>query len=294
MMSTHINNKASCVIFKTPIHHEIIKSSLKHRRDSSSSNDENEPSASTFRSIKTKSRGLVATSKNYISNKRHKQHDEYDNEDCFNRNKLNKKENSIVVKYKSDRQIQSQDPKDMGATATIEIDTDKENDQQAIFERAKKINEELKGKDDDKIYRGMNNYQQFYEKKDTVKGNASSGLVRNKGPIRAPVHFRVSTRWDYQPDICKDYKETGYCGFGDSCKFLHDRSDYKHGWQLEQEWNERSYGTVDNESEKYSTANDIGINTRRSAAWKAFTLARKQRFRRHQLQSNDDKSEEDL
>ena len=21
-------------------------------------------------------------------------------------------------------------------------------------------------------------------------------------------------RWDYQPDICKDYKETGYCGFG--------------------------------------------------------------------------------
>ncbi|XP_048479741.1 E3 ubiquitin-protein ligase RNF113A-like [Plutella xylostella] len=42
-------------------------------------------------------------------------------------------------------------------------------------------------------------------------------------------------RWDYQPDICKDYKETGFCGFGDSCKFLHDRSDYKHGWQLERE-----------------------------------------------------------
>ncbi len=42
-------------------------------------------------------------------------------------------------------------------------------------------------------------------------------------------------RWDYQPDICKDYKETGYCGFGESCKFLHDRSDYKHGWQIERE-----------------------------------------------------------
>merc|ERR1712078_266276 len=23
--------------------------------------------------------------------------------------------------------------------------------------------------------------------------------------------------------ICKDYKETGYCGYGDTCKFLHDR-----------------------------------------------------------------------
>jgi hypothetical protein len=43
---------------------------------------------------------------------------------------------------------------------------------------------------------------------------------------------------DYQPDICKDYKETGYCGFGDSCKFMHDRGDYKSGWQLEREWKE--------------------------------------------------------
>ena len=49
-------------------------------------------------------------------------------------------------------------------------------------------------------------------------------------------------RWDYQPDICKDYKETGYCGFGDSCKFMHDRSDYKHGWQLERDW-EVEHGT---------------------------------------------------
>ncbi|KAM9031460.1 E3 ubiquitin-protein ligase RNF113A-like [Sarcophilus harrisii] len=56
-----------------------------------------------------------------------------------------------------------------------------------------------------------------------------------QGPMRAPGHLRATVRWDYQPDVCKDYKETGFCGFGDSCKFLHDRSDYKHGWQLERE-----------------------------------------------------------
>ena len=28
----------------------------------------------------------------------------------------------------------------------------------------------------------------------------------------------------------------------DSCKFLHDRSDYKHGWQLEREMDEGRYG----------------------------------------------------
>lgn len=43
----------------------------------------------------------------------------------------------------------------------------------------------------------------------------------------------VHTRFDYQPDICKDYKETGFCSYGDSCKFMHDRGDYKSGWELE-------------------------------------------------------------
>lgn len=38
-------------------------------------------------------------------------------------------------------------------------------------------------------------------------------MVR-KGPIRAPSNLRATVRWDYQPDICKDYKETGFCGFG--------------------------------------------------------------------------------
>jgi RING finger protein 113A len=37
--------------------------------------------------------------------------------------------------------------------------------------------------------------------------------------------------------VCKDYKETGRCGFGDSCKFLHDRGDYKQSHQLDADWN---------------------------------------------------------
>jgi len=49
---------------------------------------------------------------------------------------------------------------------------------------------------------------------------------------------RAISRFDYQPDLCKDYNETGYCGYGDSCKFLHDRGDYKTGWQLEREFEE--------------------------------------------------------
>lgn len=52
------------------------------------------------------------------------------------------------------------------------------------------------------------------------------------GPQKAPKYLKVTSRFDYQPDVCKDYKETGFCGYGDSCKFLHDRGDYKAGWEI--------------------------------------------------------------
>lgn len=55
------------------------------------------------------------------------------------------------------------------------------------------------------------------------------------GPVRQTGHVRPDVRMDYARDICKDYKETGYCGYGDTCIFLHDRSDYKAGWQIERE-----------------------------------------------------------
>lgn len=72
-------------------------------------------------------------------------------------------------------------------------------------------------------------------------GGITSTTAKRKpfGPVRAPAHLRASVRVDYQPDVCKDYKETGYCGFGDACKFLHDRSDYKAGWQLDRDWSTR-------------------------------------------------------
>lgn len=65
---------------------------------------------------------------------------------------------------------------------------------------------------------------------------------RNKflaGPLKAPTFVRTTARFDYQPDICKDYKETGFCGFGDSCIYLHDRGNTLSGWQLEEEYEKK-------------------------------------------------------
>lgn len=66
--------------------------------------------------------------------------------------------------------------------------------------------------------------------------------TRSVGPIKAPTNIRTTTTTDFAPDVCKDYKQTGFCGFGQNCKFLHDRSDYKQGWQLDREWEDVTKG----------------------------------------------------
>jgi len=141
---------------------------------------------------------------------------------------------------------------DQNATAVRQLDTEMEKDQRSITERADKVQEETKGLEDDKIYRGMNNYAQYIDKKESLVGKR----ITVKGPIRAPTNIRSTVRWDYEPMICKDYKETGFCGFGDSCKFLHDRSDYKFGWQLEREENEKGGEGGDSDDDKYVVSSD--------------------------------------
>ena len=58
-------------------------------------------------------------------------------------------------------------------------------------------------------------------------------------PQKSTPHINVTTRIDYQPYLCKDYNETGYCGFGDSCIYVHDRGDYKASWELDLEWEQQ-------------------------------------------------------
>ncbi|KAI8631649.1 hypothetical protein F5Y19DRAFT_424476 [Xylariaceae sp. FL1651] len=81
----------------------------------------------------------------------------------------------------------------------------------------------------DGAYKGLANQTTFIQK----NPNAPD---RKVGPIKAATNIRTVTTIDFAPDVCKDYKQTGFCGFGDNCKFLHAREVYKQGWQLDRDW----------------------------------------------------------
>ncbi|KAL9945209.1 RNA-splicing factor [Verticillium nonalfalfae] len=87
----------------------------------------------------------------------------------------------------------------------------------------------------DGTYKGLANKTSFVQRNPDAPS-------RTVGPIKAPTNIRTITVIDYTPDTCKDYKQTGFCGFGDNCKFLHAREDYKQGWQLDKEWEDVAKG----------------------------------------------------
>lgn len=170
-----------------------------------------------------------------------------DDEDTERRRK--ERMNAVGVSFEGTGQEQGRS--DMGATATNQLDTDISKDYRATEEKARANRESVKNPLEDKTYKGLKSYAKYIEKKETAAGSA--GKISATGPQRAPANIRATVRWDYEPAICKDYKETGFCGFGDSCKFMHDRSDYKFGWQLEREMEDGTYGGDDDENYEISS-----------------------------------------
>jgi RING finger protein 113A len=100
----------------------------------------------------------------------------------------------------------------------------------------------------DGTYKGLANATKFIQKNPDAPN-------RTVGPVKAPTNIRTITVTDFAPDVCKDYKQTGFCGFGDNCKYLHAREDYKAGWQLDREWENVTKGKKVTGGTKVASAN---------------------------------------
>ncbi|CAN6566043.1 unnamed protein product [Malus baccata var. baccata] len=208
-----------CNFFRKPSRRQNIR---KRRTDE----DEEEDDSKSGTSLSNQRKAPKAAGKLFFSN---------------GPSKSSVSDDRAVFEFESSKEIQVEN--DSRATATMETETEFSRDARAVRERVlKQAEEALKGRGkttgNEKLYKGIHGYTDYkagFRRELTVASEKAGGA---HGPLRASAHIRTSTRFDYQPDICKDYKETGYCGYGDSCKFMHDRGDYKSGWQMEKEWDE--------------------------------------------------------
>lgn len=142
--------------------------------------------------------------------------------DPVKRQKIKSEDNSLFSFASSSNEI-----------APTSIDSDASVISQARAQ--KEISDKIySGELSSSIYRGQKGYALYSEKSDSsIRASKYTGSL---GPIQAPSHLRATCRFDYSYGLCKDWKISGYCGYGDSCIFVHDRSELKTGWELEKEW----------------------------------------------------------
>lgn len=103
-------------------------------------------------------------------------------------------------------------------------------------------NKTKKEYDRDKIEaeRNINKSNQGVTQTNDIDGNfedfkKAKEKKKKYGPLKGNSNLVSSIIFDYKPDVCKDYFETGICGYGDNCKFAHIREDYKKGWEKQEE-----------------------------------------------------------
>eukprot|EP00518_Triparma_eleuthera_P005756 CAMPEP_0182462054 /NCGR_PEP_ID=MMETSP1319-20130603/6451_1 /TAXON_ID=172717 /ORGANISM="Bolidomonas pacifica, Strain RCC208" /LENGTH=250 /DNA_ID=CAMNT_0024661431 /DNA_START=466 /DNA_END=1218 /DNA_ORIENTATION=- len=121
------------------------------------------------------------------------------------------------------------------AFRTLETETSTDRDNFAVLER--KFAKDKVTNDSTGLYAGAAGYSTFSSTNQAqVKASKYTG---SRGQLRANTTIRTTSRMDYAPDVCKDYRLTGSCGFGDTCIFLHDRTDSKSAQEVESEWEAR-------------------------------------------------------
>lgn len=86
--------------------------------------------------------------------------------------------------------------------------------------------------------------------------SAGRGIFAQVRKMNAAQH---SNGIDYNPSICKDWHDAGYCVFGNSCIFLHDRSDYKAGWELDKDWDAEQRRKQERRRRRLQAGQDITV-----------------------------------
>ncbi|GME96243.1 metal ion binding protein [[Candida] boidinii] len=123
--------------------------------------------------------------------------------------------NNQTDKLKDTKQnIESSGNSNSNSNSNSDASSDSDSDSNSNQQKAN-TEKEIKKHDSDgnKLYTGMKNYNAVKPKEMKVKGLSAD--------------IKANNVIDYQRDVCKDFLKNGYCGFGDTCKFLHYRDEFK-------------------------------------------------------------------
>jgi len=77
---------------------------------------------------------------------------------------------------------------------------------------------------------------------------------------RIKKHFSNPVDVDYNPSICKDFHDSGYCSWGDTCIYAHDRTNYKRGWEMNKEWEDQQKELKNKQLKKFLQSEKINFN----------------------------------
>eukprot|EP01062_Namystynia_karyoxenos_P034290 TRINITY_DN25146_c0_g1_i1.p1 TRINITY_DN25146_c0_g1~~TRINITY_DN25146_c0_g1_i1.p1 ORF type:complete len:370 (+),score=84.83 TRINITY_DN25146_c0_g1_i1:68-1111(+) len=92
----------------------------------------------------------------------------------------------------------------------------------------------------DKLSEGFMSEMEMRRKEHTAA--TAENQLHEKGKAGGPkpatsANVRVAGSFDLsKPHICKPYYRTGYCPYGDACKYAHLREDYMNMQQLDRKW----------------------------------------------------------
>ena len=133
-----------------------------------------------------------------------------------NKQKTEEKSNSKTVKTKNDIIVKKEE--------TIKEKEDKDKPKKVDFFK------EL-------FYKSNKNLKTVRHEETTLRYGPEDVDPTLKDKHRMNKFIKSSIRFDYKSGICKDFRDTGFCGFGDNCIFVHDRSDLYSGWEIDNIFN---------------------------------------------------------
>lgn len=166
-----------------------------------------------------------------------------------------RKENIVDIETVADIDPKPQSPIDENPNPTAVTETPNPN----LPPNKKRLQEEVEQHDQSHLIKIDHPNPETHLAKREDMASKFFDTIAAVSANRIKRHFKNPVDVDYNPSICKDFHDSGYCSWGDTCIYAHDRTDYKRGWEIDKEWDEQQT-TIKNKHIQVFLSKQLGMN----------------------------------